>query len=145
MSKTDPGWIYIIVIAIIVAVLWKPVINPLYQKIAGNFSKEPQIARGKETFMDDKRWAVQNMSCATCHVQGKQAVPDGRGAMAMDIMYTPLNGAYRRLAKGALASDAAIAAQINKCISMAGRLASPQLSTSSDTMKDMIEYIKTIK
>lgn len=145
MSKTDPGWIYIIVIAAIVALLWKPAILPLYNRVAGNFSKEDQIARGKATFMDDKRWAVQGMSCATCHTQGQQTIPEGRGAMAQDIMFVPLNGAYRRLAKGALASETAIATQINKCVTLPSRISSPSLSPSSDIMKDLITYIKTIK
>jgi cytochrome c len=144
MSKTDPGWIYIIIILAVIGLLWKPVIMPVYNKVARNFSKEDQIAAGKEIFNDDKRWGNQGISCATCHSEG-QKPPAVKAAKLIEFKYVPLTGVYYRYTKGAMGNDQEIANKINICVTTSTRLASPNIAPTSDAMKNLIYYLQSLK
>jgi len=144
MTKTDPGWIFIIIIVVIIALLWKPLIVPTYSKIIKNFSNEEQIARGKEAFYDDDRWAIKGASCATCHTQG-QTPPATKNSAMVDFGYKPLTGVYHKYVKGAMANDRELAKRINKCITLGSRLSSQSLSTTNVAMQDIIAYLKTLR
>lgn len=144
MSKTDPGWIYILVIAIIIAFIWKPVIAPQITKMRGAFQNDEQIARGQRYFDDTLRWGNQGVSCATCHIEG-HAPPEAAIGDKIDFQYVPLNGVYKKYVTGALANDADLAGKVNTCITMQRRLNSPSLTTTNVVMQDIIAYLQTIR
>ena len=144
MSKTDPGWIYILVILGIIGLLWKPMIMPAYNKIAHNFSKEDQIAAGKAIFFDEKRWGNQGVSCATCHIEG-QKPPTTKATKLIDLKFVSLSGVYYKYTKGAMGNDQELANRINRCVSTGARLGSPPLAPASDTIKNLMFYIQSIK
>lgn len=144
MSKTDPGWIFIIIIAIAIALIWKPYIAPQIAKAGGAFQNEDQIARGKAIFEDPNRWGFPGVSCATCHVEG-QVMPSSATGTQLDFRYVPIKGVYKKYVKGALASDVDLAAKVNTCITLHTRLNSPSLTTTNVVMQDLVAYLQTVK
>lgn len=141
MSKTDPGWIIIIVIAAIIAVIWKPMIMPVVHRVSGTWSNKDAVERGRVIFKDTTRWAVEGASCASCHEQDGP-VPTGKGARSFMVNFTDLTGVYLKYRKGVMATDEPLAEQINKCITQGDRLESPSLSTTNPTMQDLIAYLQ---
>lgn len=144
MSKTDPGWIYIIVILGIIALLWKPVIMPNYNKVTRRFSNEKEVAAGKTVFYDDQRWGNVGVSCATCHVEGHPP-PTSKAAKLIELSYVPMTGVYYKYTKGAMGNDQEIANKVNRCITTGTRLASPAIAPTSEVMKNILFYLQTLK
>ncbi len=144
MSKTDPGWIFVIIIGIVIALIWKPVIAPQIQKMRGAFQDDEQVARGKAIFEDANRWGASGVSCATCHMEGSQ-VPSSATGTPLDFGYVPINGVYKKYVKGALANEQELATKINLCITLNSRLNSPTLTTTNVIMQDLVAYLKTLR
>ncbi|MEP0814454.1 MAG: hypothetical protein HRF49_07295 [bacterium] len=144
MSKTDPGWIFIIIIVAIIAVLWKPVIGPVISKVKNSFGNEEQIAEGKAIFEDTNRWGVKNAGCITCHAPSGPSPDASKLPKSLTFEYVELTNLKFKYRKGAMASDEAIAQQINKCITAGYRLKGGALPTTNPAMQALVAYLYTL-
>jgi hypothetical protein len=137
----DYSWIVFIIIAIIVVVAFKPVMN----SIKGSREKSDKTsmwAKGKVIFYDTKTWGRDNRSCAMCHTKD-YTLQEGFTSVDMkDFKYVELKGLKKSYSLSSMGNPDKILRQINSCLSSGNRIEAGTMDMNNERWEPLLAWLE---
>jgi hypothetical protein len=142
-SNVDYGWAVFLGIAVLAAVLWKPMSAGI-GNLRGKMTNKEGYDRGQAIFYDSTRWGPDNyVACAMCHITDFQ-FDAGKEVTMQDFVkgeFHVLEGMQQKYYTG-MGDDTEMVKAINKCLSMPSRMNQGGHSIQAPWMQDLLTYVK---
>jgi hypothetical protein len=141
--KADYFWIIIVVIAIIVAVCWKPISGAL-TGVVNRVEHTDKYEAGKAIFYDTTRWGEgKYMSCAMCHAADFVPDPNKKIDMLEYVAGQPkvLKGISRKYGTSVMDTGDELFNQVNTCLSNQSRMGLGSYSRNAKFYDDLLFYV----
>jgi hypothetical protein len=144
MNRFDYSWVIGIVVIVVLAFMWKPIMG-LYHNISNKATNKDQYERGKIVFYDTTRWGGPDSykSCAMCHAA--DFTPDPNKQITM-LKYKPgqpkiLKNLQNRFGSNVLGTGDELYEAINDCVVDQEKLAGGRVSIQAPFMQDLLVYV----
>jgi hypothetical protein len=136
----DYSWIVFIIIAIIVVVAFKPVMNSI-KGSREKSDKTSQWAKGKVIFYDTKTWGRDNRSCAMCHAKD-YTLQEGFTSVDMkDFKYVELKGLKKTYGLNSMGNPDKILGKINSCLSSGNRIEAGTMDMNNERWEPLLAWL----